>query len=436
MKTDRRGFLATGALLAATPALPASARPRRPRVPIGTGGTPTAPVRLAEIARKVGDGEALTFLDLAAFDANLARYLELARSQGWGIRPALKSLQSPAFADYALRRLPAPRGLVFHLRAVDPLLRLAPAGTDLMLGYPPSPAELEAFLASAPPRRRHRVRILVDSLELLERLARAPRRRRVEVALQLESGFELSALRTPGELTAALELIRANRRTLKLTAVMCYDGHAAFQPPEAFRRSVVLDAERRFAAWNAQLRAEAGDVCDLDALVRNGPASSSCGLWAGSPEPNEISPGAGLLFHGYITEDGHDNAGLAPTLHHAAPVHRVGKAFVPLASTPDPQGVGKDAISCKGGAWPSNTGSLAAPVHPPGLAEDELSGGRGNNQSNFLAPEGTVARGDYVVLRPKHAGDAVDHFGALIAVRDGRPRRVWATQSRQGRVRL
>jgi len=444
---DRRGFLAVGALAAGAAAAgpvaeveaakrrrrrrrrPRSA-PARPLPPIGAGGTPTKPPALAELAARAAQGDAVTFLDLAAFDANLAQVVGVARAEGWAIRPALKSFQSPGFIAHALGQLPEPRGMVFHLRAVDQILAEAPEGTDLMLGYPPSPPELEAFLASRPPDgRKYRVRILVDSLELLDHVVRlAPAARRpFEVALQLESGFELSGLRTPAELDAALERIRRHR--LSLTAVVCYDGHAAARSDRSFRQSVKDDAQRRFAAWIAQLR---GAGIDTDRLVRNGPASSTYRLWRGAPEPNEISPGAALLCHGYITEEGHDNEGLIPTLHHAAPVHRVTEPFVPIASTPDPQARGREGISIKGGAWPNNSGSLAAPVHPPGLEFDDLSGGGGNNQSSYYAPRGALRRGDYVVLRPKHAGDAIDYFETLLAVRDGSIRRVWPTLRRPG----
>ena len=448
---DRRSFLAAGAAAAgaaaAGPIADAEAakrrrrkrRPKRkkkpaappakPLPPIGDGGQVTAPPVLAALAGRIAAGDAVTFLDLAAFDANLAVVSEVARAEGWAIRPALKSFQSPGFIAYALGRLPEPRGMVFHLRGVDDVLAEAPAGTDLMLGYPPSPPELERFLGTRPPAKRHRVRILVDSLELLDHLVRlAPAAKRpFEVALQLESGFELSGLRTPAELDAALAKLRA--APLPLSAVVCYDGHAAFNGQQAFRQTAKDDAQKRFAAWLAQLRAAGVDV---DRLVRNGPASSTYRLWRGAKEPNEISPGAGLLFHGYITEDGHDNEGLQPTLHHAAPVHRVTTPYVPLASVPDPQAQGRDGISIKGGAWPNNSGSLSAPVHPPGLETDDLSGGGGNNQSNFYAPKGQLRRGDYVVLRPKHAGDAIDYFDALVAVREGTVRRVWPTLRRPG----
>jgi D-serine deaminase-like pyridoxal phosphate-dependent protein len=449
---DRRGFLAiAGATAAATAAGPLTdaeaarrrtrrRRRRRPKAkppvaarplpPIGEGGQPTPPARLAEIARQIGGGDAITFLDLAAFDANLAIATDVAAAEGWGVRPALKSFQAPGFIAYTLGRLPEPRGMVFHLRHVDTILAEAPRGTDLMLGYPPSPPELERFLATPAPAttpREHRIRILVDSLELLDELLRLRAHRPFEVALQLESGFELSALRTPQELTTALNRLRG--AGLEPTAVVCYDGHAASRPERAFRETVVNDSRRRFAAWNLQLRAEG---VDTGRIVRNGPASSTYQLWRGAKEPNEISPRRRPAVPRLHHRGRPRHEGLQPTLHHAAPVNRITEPRVPIASTPDPQANGRDGIAIKGGAWPNNSGSVAKPVHPEGLEADELSGGTGNNQSNFYAPKGSLRRGDYVVLRPKHAGDAVDYFDTLVAVRDGTVRRVWPTLRRPG----
>lgn len=445
MQVNRRTFIGGSAALAAVPVLPAGAagspathRRRAPVAPIGRGGTPTAPSAVFDLARRISDGEALCFLDLAAFDQNLAQVLGVARRNGWAVRPALKSFQSPRFIAYCLQQLPEPRGMVFHLRTVDPILERAPAGTDLMLGYPPSFGELERFLATPPPKKAkpgHRTRILVDSIELLQRVIElAPTSRRgprTEVALQLESGFFLSGFRDAGELRPALELLRKARDRVQLTAVMCYDGHAASQDEGAVRRVAVADAKRRFARWNEQLRAEAADLTDLSTLVRNGPASSTYRIWDGDPSPNEVSPGACLLFHGYITNDGQDNEGYAPTLLHTAPVCRLGGApVVPI--TGEVRYSDKESVAVKGGAWPTNSGTVDQIVFPTGLEEDELSGGRGNNQSNFLMPPGLLERGDHLVLRPKHAGDGIDYFDTLVAIREGQVKRVWPTFRRPG----
>jgi D-serine deaminase-like pyridoxal phosphate-dependent protein len=413
---------------------------RRQLPALGAGGEPTPPEKLAALAKEIANGDPVTFVDLAAFDGNLDVVTSFARHQGWEVRPSLKSFESPGYAAYALARLPEPRGLVFHLKTVDQYLAVAPEGTDLMLGYPPSLDEVTTFLTTPAPQGlpRHRIRILVDSLELLDHLiALAPRSRRgtpVEVALQLEGGLELSGFREPQELSAALEKLRANRDRLSLTAVLCYDGHGTVRPERAYRQQVKDDAEWRFARWLAQLKAEGSDLYDEQTLVRNGPASSTYRLWAGSKVPNEISPGTAFVYHSYLTADGHDDEGLRYTMHHATPVHRIVAPRVPLTSLPDPRDAAgdKENVSCKGAAWPDSKGTTTTTVWPSGLEEDELSGGRGNNQAHYLAPKGVLRRGDYIVVRPKNAGDGADHFGALVAVRDGTVRRIWPTLQRPG----
>ncbi len=443
---DRRGFIGAAALAAAAAAAPAAEakkrrrpkkkRPPRPKQPpIGSGGTPTAPDVLARVARESGQGESICFLDLAAFDNNLGIVETFAREQGWALRPSLKSFQCPRLIAYTLQRLREPRGLIFHLRTVGPVLDSAPDGADLMTGYPPSFGELEAFLARPAHRRPHRVRVLVDSIELLERYAELTRGARRagphEVALQLESGMHLSGIRTPQEMTRALEILRGARDRLKLTAVLCYDGYGSFNANRQFRETMVRDCLKRWQAWLDQLAAEGADLYDPAALVRNGPASSSYQLYAGSKVPNEISPGTALFYTGYIRGDGYENDGLLPVLRHAAPVHRLpGAARVPLTGLPVAD---LQSVAIKGGAWPSHEGNTDALLWPdPDWEDDETKGGRGNNESKFLARAPAVRRGDYVVLDPKYAGDAIDYFDTVVAVRDGTIRRVWPTFRRPG----
>jgi D-serine deaminase-like pyridoxal phosphate-dependent protein len=436
---DRRGFMAVAALAAAAAAAPpAEARPgRRPRQPpLGSGGSPTPPEVLARIAREQGQGEAICFLDLAAFDNNLGIVERFAREQGWALRPSLKSFQSPRLIAYTLQRLREPRGLVFHLRHVPAILDAAPTGTDLMTGYPPSFGELQAFLGRRRHKRPHRIRVLIDSVELLQRyadLARTARRKGPhEVALQLEGGMHLSGIRTPEEMTQALKILRDARDRLKLTAVLCYDGYGSFNANRQFRENMVRDCLTRWQSWLDQLAVEGADLYDPATLVRNGPASSSYQLYAGSKIPNEISPGMAIFYTGYIRGDGYENEGLLPVLRHAAPVHRLpGAARLPLTGTPV---ANLESVAVKGGAWPSHDGSPDTLLYPSSdWEDDETKGGRGNNESKFLAqPPVPVKRGDYVILDVKHSGDAIDHFDTVVAVREGTIRRVWPTLRRPG----
>lgn len=441
---SRRGFLAASAAVGAAAAVPLAeaeralaSHPRRGSRDMGAGGSVTPPERLAQLSREMSDGSPLSFLDLAAFDNNFAIITGFSRTQRWAVRPALKSFHNARFIAYTLRRLAQPRGLIFHLRTVDDIMEHAPPGTDLMMGYPPALDEVSRYLRTPRPsrQRQHRVRILVDSVELLEHVARLARSSQkplpIDIALQLESGFYLSGFRDAEALRPALELLRAERARLRLSAILCYDGYASFEANQAFRRRVVEEAQRRLAAWMAQLRNEAADLYDSASFVVNAPGSSTYQLWAGDANLNEVSPGAAFLFHGYITGDGYDNAGLQPTLHHTSPVHRKGTG-VPLTGLMRPIPPGKEEISCKGGAWPTSTGTVSQVVFPPGLEADDLSGGRGNNQAHFLAPKGSLDRGDYVVFRPKHAGDGIDYFDALVAVREGRMIRIWDSFPRPG----
>jgi hypothetical protein len=133
---------------------------------LGSGGRPTGNAALARLARDHGAGEPVMFVDLAAVDRNAAVIVDFARAHGWHVRPALKVFQSPKLCAYILHLLPEPRGLVFHLRTVDQIMTAAPAGTDLLMGYPPTRGELQAYLHSVPPRgqRPHRLTLLASSL--------------------------------------------------------------------------------------------------------------------------------------------------------------------------------------------------------------------------------------------------------------------------------
>jgi hypothetical protein len=139
-----------------------------------------------------------------------------------------------------------------------------------------------------------------------------------------------------------------------------------------------------------------------------------------------------IFYTGYIRGDGYENEGLLPVLRHAAPVHRLpGAARLPLTGTPV---ANFESVAVKGGAWPSHDGSLDTVIHPSGdWEDDETKGGRGNNESKFLAqPPVAVRRGDYVILDVKHSGDAIDYFDTVVAVREGTIRRVWPTLRRPG----
>lgn len=436
----RRGFIAaTGAAGAVSVAGPAVAyaggtgreqvtetAARRPA--LGSGGRPTSRPALAGLARRHGRGAPIMFVDLAAVDQNAKVIQTFARQQRWAVRPALKAFQSPRLCAYVLERLPEPRGLVFHLGEVDQIMAAAPAGTDLLMGYPPTRGELRDFLRRRPPRgqRRHRLTILASSVELLQDLARlartTPRRVPLDVALEFDSGLGRGGFHFPHEISAALRVLRRNRSRLRLRAVVCYDGHATLTGDLAVRQRVAKDSRAFYARYLDQLRDEGEGLYDPRTLIRNGPASSNYRNWAGSREINEISPGSAYVYAGYL--ETFDNQGLASALTQCAPVlKKIGPYPSELVTKkPIPPITGTEYFLI-GSGWPDRGGTQPQFVHPPGVNDNFRGGGR----AAVYAPVDSLTTEDYVLLWPHQAGDGVDYFGALHAVRAGRVLDVWPT---------
>lgn len=444
-RLTRRGFVATAGTLAAAatitaPAQAAGAIPSAvtadgsfPRA-LGSGGRPTTNATLARLAREHGKGEPVMFVDLAAVDRNAKVILDFARAHRWHVRPALKVFQSPKLCAYILHLLPEPRGLVFHLRTVDQIMTAAPAGTDLLMGYPPSRGELQAYLGSAAPRgqRRHRLTLLASSIEILQDMARLARttHRRVplDVALEFDSGEGRGGFHHPPQISAAIKLLRRERRLLRLRGLVCYDGHATASGAESWRHYVAEQSSGYLKGYLDQLHAEGGDLYDPAKLIRNGPGSSNYRNWAGRPEINEISPGSAFVYAGYL-QSGFDTQGLSRALTQAAPVL---KDVGPYPSTlftkiPIPPITGEEYF-LKGSTWPDQGGVQPPFVYPNGVQDDEREGGR----CMVYAPRGELTTSDYVLCWPNQGGDGIDYFGALQAVRSGRVVDVWPTFTRWG----
>jgi D-serine deaminase-like pyridoxal phosphate-dependent protein len=380
---------------------------------------------LARMARTHGGGYPVLLLDLAAMDQNTRVVLGFARAQGWAVRPALKSFRSAALSAYLLSRLPRPRGLIFNLTDVDPIVAAAPRGVDLMCGYPPTVGELAGFLGSRPPRgqRRHTLRLLIDSVPLMRELARhvrsTPRRLPLDVALELDVGMGRGGMNDARELEECLRILRANRSRLRLGAVLGYDGHATLTGDQGYRRLVASESQKNYRRHLADLERLGSDLFRPRALIRNGPASSNYRNWVGGPA-NEISPGSAFLFAGYL-KAGFDTEGLAPALYAAGSVRRItsGHPSVPFTQEVPPGATEEEIIV-------QAVGAASELVWPPGVHEDELSGGG----DALVVPKGAVKLGDYVLYDPEQTEDGIRRFGSILAVREGRARRRWTVEPR------
>jgi D-serine deaminase-like pyridoxal phosphate-dependent protein len=386
--------------------------------------------QLARLARETGGGHPILLLDLAALDQNMRVVTEFAGAQGWGVRPALKSFRSARLIAYVLQRLPEPRGLIFDLREVDSIMAVAPRGSDLMTGYPPTFGELGAYLAARPPRRQrpYRLRILVDSVPLMEELVRlartTPRTLPLDVGLELDVGMGRGGIGDADELRACLELLRAERDRLRLGAVLGYDGHATLRGEPEYRRLVAAQAQDAYRRHLTALAELGSDLYDERTLLRNGPGSSNYRNWTGGPA-NEISPGSAFLLAGYL-QGGFDTEGLAPALAMGGAVRRITSDHpsVPVVGA-TPPGAGEEEIIVQAVGSPSEL------VYPPGAREDEASGGG----DALVVPKGSVALGDYVLYRPAQTEDGIRRFDSILAVREGSVRRRWPVFRRPGAAR-
>jgi D-serine deaminase-like pyridoxal phosphate-dependent protein len=414
-------------------------RPAASPVPpsLGTGGVPMGLGTVARLAKQIGRGEPVAIVDLAAVDQNCDALLGFSRESGIAWRPAFKTLEAPDLLAYVVSKLDRPRVMIHHLRTLPQGLARLPAGTDFLMGYPPTLGELQAYLSTPPARdeRPHTLRINVDSLELLRALdalsKRSARPLPLEVVLEIEDfrgGID------PGEeLGAALQVFRAAKDRLHVGALLCYDTLAAAQGEPDWRAAAAQYAQSRIREAKAQIAAEAADIVDVDRLIVNGPGSANFRNWAGTGTANEFSAGSAVLFANYLDGTGYDTTGLQKALYLCAPVLRLPAHTIGGVPAAVPSGLQIALI--KAGGWPTgNNPTLSKLVQPQGLQESSVAGvgyGRGANSSGMiLAPTGSLQLGDYVVETCQQVMEGQDYFGALQAAREGTVRAVWQTLTR------
>ena len=239
-----------------------------------------------------------------------------------------------------------------------------------MTGYPPTVGELEAFLSRPAPRRqkRHTLRFLVDSVPLLEHLAKlartTPRPLPLDVAIEFDVGMGKGGINDRAELDACLKILRAERSRLRLGAVLGYDGHATLNGAAPYRRLVAVQAQDSYRNHLASLAELGADLYDAKTLIRNGPASSNYRNWTGGPA-NEIACGSAFLYAGYLN-GGYDVQGLFPALTMGGSVRRITSDHpsVPVTGTTLP-GSDQMEIVVQG------IGTAAEVVLPEGASEDD-----------------------------------------------------------------
>lgn len=403
---------------------------------LGTGGSPITVATVAALAKQIGRGEPAAIVDLAAVDQNCQVLLGFAARTGIAWRPAYKTLESPDLLAYVVGKLDKPRVMIHHLRTLPQAMTRLPAGTDFLMGYPPTLGELEAYVLTppSPGEPPYTLRINVDSIDLLNALdalsIRSARPLPLDVVLELE---DMRGGIVPGaELGRALEILRAARDRLRLGALLCYDTLAALDSNPVVRTSAAQLAQSRIRDAKAQIASQASDFIDVGNLIISGPGSANYTNWAGSDTATEFSAGSAVLYADYL-DNGYDTAGLHKALYLCSPVLRL-PAHTTLG-LPATIPAGYQLALIKAGGWPTgNNPTLSKIIYPSGLLESSVAGigyGRGANSSGMiLAPTGSLHLGDYVVETCKQVMEGQDYFGALHATRDGQVLALWPTVSR------
>ncbi len=368
----------------------------------------------------------LAFVDLDAFDQNLARLLLPAQVHGKQVRLATKSLRCPALIERAVARS---GGLITGLMtfsARETLLWAERGAADLLLGYPLAGPHDAQLLVQA--NRLTRAAAMIDAPQHVAWLAAAARAAQVQVPVWLDLdmgwrplggthiGVRRSPLRTPADVVALARLV-AEEPFLELRGLMGYEAHVAG-----------LADEGRLASWQNPLKRwikerswpdivvrrgqavqalRAAGLCAADgSWACNGGGSGSVDRTAQDPSVTEITIGSGLLV-GHLF-DGYRGLDLAPSLHFALAVTRL-------------PGVG--IVTCAGGGWIASGSAgadrLPLPVWPAGCALLPVEGAGEVQTPIRLAAGLQLAVGDVVIFRPAKSGELAEIFNEYLLVTDG-----------------
>ena len=359
----------------------------------------------------------VAFVDVDAFDHNLARLLLPAGLHGKRVRLATKSLRCPTLVDRAIQRSGGLIGGLMTFTARETLLWAERGASDLLLGYPIGGPPDAQLLVQA--NRLTRAAAMVDAPQHVAWLGQAARAAQVKLPVWLDLdlgwrpfggthiGVRRSPLRTPQDVVTLARQIAAEP-FLQLRGLMGYEAHVAGLPDDG-----------RLASWQNPMKRWIKERSWPDVLVRrgeavralqdggllpadgdwscNGGGSGSVDRTAQDPSVTEITIGSGLLV-GHLF-DGYRGLSLKPSLHFALAVTRI---------------PGPGLVTCGGGGWIASGSAgadrLPMPVSPAGSALLAVEGA-GEVQTPVSLPPGIAADiGDAIVFRPAKSGELAEVF--------------------------
>ncbi len=368
----------------------------------------------------------LAFVDLNAFDANIAEVVRRVNGTGKTVRIGTKSLR----CEPLMQRILDLGGACFRgflTYTAEETEWLAKKGyDDFILAYPtvqPKDMDILARLT----RMGKQVATMVDCYEHLEALSRAGERAGVVISACLEVdlayrplglpihlGLRRSPIRTPEQALALVEKAR-RLKGVRIDSLMGYEGHIAgvadVVPGAALRNLIIRilknlsirELTRRRGAVVQALK-EAG----VELRVVNGGGSGSLVSTLRDPSVTEVTVGSGFY---------------APALfHHFARISYQPAAFFALQVVRKPA---PGMIACHGGGYvasgPTEKNKAPLPVLPPGLQYLPLEGA-GEVSTPLRLPRNCpeISLGDPIFFQHAKAGELCERFNELILVENDR----------------
>ena len=368
----------------------------------------------------------LAFIDLEAFDANVAFVRRLVQGTGRTIRLGTKSIR----CEPLLRRIfdlggPLFRGLLTF--TVEETAWLAQKGYDNMIVAYPTVQPMDMLLLQDLARAGKQVYLMVDCLEHLQTLSAAGTHAGVDLNACIEIdmayrplgtrgihlGLRRSPLRTPSEV---IDLIREAKKLsrIRIRAVMGYEGHIAGLgdafPAQAFKNKLIRFLKQRSIAELTRRRASVIKSLHNEGLsleIVNGGGSGSLLSTLADASITEVTVGSGFycsaLFH-HFKDVKYQPAAFFATQVVRKPTDRI--------------------ITCQGGGYPASgpaaPDKLPAPVLPPGLIYLPLEGA-GEVQTPLALPEGCpdLQLGDPIFFQHAKAGELCERFDQLWLIQAG-----------------
>jgi len=368
----------------------------------------------------------LAFVDLDAFDANVAYAADKARGTGKTIRLGSKSIRCEPLMRRILKYSDIYRGFLTY--TVEETKFLADKGyDDFIVAYPTvQPSDIELLIRLA--RDGKSASAMVDSLQHLTLLSTAGEQAGVllfaclEVDLsyrpfgtdKVHLGLRRSPIRTPEQ---ALELAKRAQalKGVRIDCLMGYEGHIAGVnddvPGQALNNFVMRTLKNMSVKeLTSRRQAVVRSLKDAGMELRlvNGGGSGSLVSTLADESVTEVTVGSGFYASGLF--------------HHFKEVKYQPSAFFALqvARVPKP-----GMITCQGGGYiasgPTEVSKAPLLVMPVGMSYLPLEGA-GEVQTPLQLAAGTpeIVLGDPVFFQHAKAGELCERFNELYLLHSGK----------------